>query len=263
MNSNNYSLKNDTVITADEIRQILEKYRIGKKPLAKLLGWGETTIIRYMEGDIPTSEYSNKLKTLLDNPGYYYELLMRRKHCLTNVAFKKTKKAVLARIMASKIYVAAYYIINKTNAEICASYIQFLLYYIQAFSLSLYDKEIFQEDYKINKEGKPFPQLYKTMKRCGISTLEIGEEFLKEDERRLIDEVLNAFSWFGPRALHAIMLYERSMLKISRDRYNNKIVSKECLKDYFKEICKEYDINGVDDIKKYPDQCITIVYQAN
>ena len=70
MNSNNYSLKNDTVITADEIRQILEKYRIGKKPLAKLLGWGETTIIRYMEGDIPTSEYSNKLKTLLDNPGF-------------------------------------------------------------------------------------------------------------------------------------------------------------------------------------------------
>ena len=63
--------------------------------------------------------------------------------------------------MASKIYVAAYYIINKTDAEICASYIQFLLYYIQAFSLSLYDKEIFQEDYKINKEGKPFPSYIK------------------------------------------------------------------------------------------------------
>ena len=58
MINNRYELLNDEVITVDEIRQILESYRIGKKPLAKLLGWGETTIIRYMEGDIPTSEYS-------------------------------------------------------------------------------------------------------------------------------------------------------------------------------------------------------------
>ena len=82
MISNRYALENEGVITSDEIRQILEKYRIGKKPLAKLFGWGETTIIRYMEGDIPTNEYSTKLKCLLDNPEYYYELLIKDKTVL-------------------------------------------------------------------------------------------------------------------------------------------------------------------------------------
>ena len=76
--------------------------------------------------------------------------------------------------MASKIYVAAYYIINKTDAEICASYIQFLLITYRHFHFHYMIREIFQEDYKINKEGKPFPHLSTTMKRSGNSTLEIG-----------------------------------------------------------------------------------------
>jgi hypothetical protein len=62
MKGNRVEIGNEAIITADEIKLILDRYRIGKKPLAKLLGWGETTIIRYMEGDIPTNEYSNKLR---------------------------------------------------------------------------------------------------------------------------------------------------------------------------------------------------------
>ena len=50
----------EEVISIPEIAAILNNYRIGKKPLAKLLGWGETTIIRYMDGDVPTKEYSDK-----------------------------------------------------------------------------------------------------------------------------------------------------------------------------------------------------------
>ncbi|TAH65728.1 MAG: hypothetical protein EWM47_10895 [Anaerolineaceae bacterium] len=256
MMSNRYNFDNEGVITSSEIKQILERYRIGKKPLAKLLGWGETTIIRYMEGDIPTNEYSIKLKTLLDNPEFYYDLLIKRQDCLTNVAFKKSKNAVLSKIMASKIYAAAYYIINKCDAEICPSYIQFLLYYIQAFSLALYDVEIFQEDYSINNEQMPYLKLYHTMKRCGINTLEVREEYLSEIERELVNAVHEAFSWYGPKALNTLMGIEKSALKISRDRHNNKIISKESIMQYFKDICEQYEIKTIDDIIKYPDQCI-------
>lgn len=256
MISNRYELKSEGLITSDEIRQILERYRIGKKPLAKLLGWGETTIIRYMEGDTPTNEYSIKLKTLLDNPEYYYDLLMKRQDCLTNVAFRKSKKAVLSKIMETKIYAAAYYIINKSDAEMCPSYIQYLLYYVQAFSLALYDKEMFQEEYGINKEQMPYLKLYHTMKRCGIHTLEMGEEYLSEEERGLVDAVHEAFAWYGPKAFCELMKIEKSELKISRDRNNNKIISKESIMLYFKDICERYGIEGLDDIKKYPDQCI-------
>lgn len=257
MNSNRYAFDNGGVITSEEIRQILEKYRIGKKPLAKLLGWGETTIIRYMEGDIPTTEYSNKLRALLDNPEFYYDLLIKRKDCLTNVAYKKSKKAVLSKIMASKIYAVAYYIIYKSDAEIYASYIQYLLYYIQAFSLCLYDKEMFQEDYSINNEQIPYLKLYQSMKRCGIHKLELGEEFITDEERELIDEVYEVFLWYGSKTLQALMNYEKTILQISRDKYNNKIISKESIKEYFKDICDKYDIKGIKDIKKYPELCLT------
>ena len=36
--------RNDTNITSEEIMAILRRYNIGKKPLARLLGWGETTV---------------------------------------------------------------------------------------------------------------------------------------------------------------------------------------------------------------------------
>lgn len=67
--------RNDTNITSEEIMTILRRYNIGKKPLARLLGWGETTILRYIDGDVPTVEYSKKLKAILDDPEYYYEIL--------------------------------------------------------------------------------------------------------------------------------------------------------------------------------------------
>ena len=41
------------IITIKEIEEILNKYAIGKKPLSLVLGWGEVTIIRYLEGSTP------------------------------------------------------------------------------------------------------------------------------------------------------------------------------------------------------------------
>ncbi|MGB4661348.1 MAG: hypothetical protein WBI07_19400 [Mobilitalea sp.] len=254
MKGNRIEIENEVIISTEEIKLILDRYRIGKKPLAKLLGWGETTIIRYMEGDIPTSEYSNKLKTILDDPEYYYNLLCKRKECLTGVAFKKSKKAVITKIMATKIYAVAYYIVNKCSADICPGYVQYMIYYAQAFSLALYDKELFQEECLINNEHIPYLKLFDGMKRCGIHSFEGGEEFLTAEETELIDVVLDSFSWYGPKALQAMTSYEKSIIRISRDKYNNKIIAKESLKVYFKDIMEQYQIKSAKDIYKYPDQ---------
>ncbi|MDF2484681.1 MAG: hypothetical protein K0R46_849 [Herbinix sp.] len=263
MKGNRNDMDNEAIITADEIKLILDRYRIGKKPLAKLLGWGETTVIRYMEGDIPTNEYSNKLKAILDDPEFYYDLLCRKKECLTGVAFKKSKKAVMSKIMASKIYAVTYYIVNKCNAEICPSYIQFLLYYAQVFSLALYDKELFQEECGINNEHMPYLKLYEGMKRCGIHMLEGGEDFLVQEEIDLVDAIMEAFTWYGPKALNAMTSYEKSMIKISRDKYNNKIIAKDTLKSYFKDILEQYQIKSIKEIGKYPDQRILDIKELN
>jgi uncharacterized phage-associated protein len=263
MKGNRIEMENEAIISADEIKLILDRYRIGKKPLAKLLGWGETTIIRYMEGDIPTNEYSNKLKAILDDPEFYYDLLCRKRECLTGVAFKKSKKAVMSKIMSTKIYAVAYYIVNKCNAEICPSYIQFLLYYAQVFSLALYDKELFQEECGINNDHIPYLKIYEGMKRCGIHILEGGEEYLSQDEIDLVDAIMDAFSWYGPKALNAMTTYEKSMSKVSRDKYNNKIIAKDTLKIYFKEILEHYQIKNIYEIGRYPDRRIVDIKELS
>lgn len=257
MKSNRIEMETEAIISADEIKLILDQYRIGKKPLAKLLGWGETTIIRYMEGDIPTNEYSNKLRTILDDPEFYYDLLCRKKEYLTNVAFKKSKKAVMAKLMATNIYAAAYYAVNKCDTDISAEYIQYILYYTQAFSLALYDKELFQEECGAGNGQMPYIKIYENMKRCGIHSLEGVEEYLSEEDIELINTVIDSLLWYGPKALSVMTVFEKSQMKISRDKYNNRIISKESLKAYFNEAIEQYQIKNIKDIHKYPDVLIS------
>lgn len=41
MRENKLQNSANSIITVNEIRSILNNFRIGKKPLAKLLGWGK------------------------------------------------------------------------------------------------------------------------------------------------------------------------------------------------------------------------------
>lgn len=244
-------INRDEVISADEIKMILDRYRIGKKPLAKLLGWGETTIIRYMDGDIPTSEYSNKLQMIMNYPEYYYQLLLERKDCLTNIAYRKSKQAVINYIMSSKICAVAYYIINLCDADISPKYLQYILYYAQVFSLTFYDTELFPEECQVNNDYIPYRKLYDQMKQTGIHTLEISGNYLTQKEKDLINIVYESISWYGPRALKALGVYDKSNMKISRDQYNNRIITKENLKNYYRELLREYNITSVKDVAKF------------
>jgi uncharacterized phage-associated protein len=259
MKVNSLQTTSVAIISVEEIKGILNDFNIGKKPLSKLLGWGETTIIRYIEGDVPTLEYSNKLKTISNDPYYYLDILVENKDNITRVAFNKSKKAVLSKIMETKLSLITQYIINRTEGEICPNYIQWLLYFSQAFSLALYDKEIFEEDYIVNFNCVPYPNIYNKLKKYGINFLELDKERLKLEEIKLIDKVIEGFSWYGPKAIKALHTYERTLLKISRDKDNNKIISKESIKNYFKEVLNYYNIYSLNEIYRYPDQRIHIL----
>lgn len=253
-----YKLQNNanSIVTANEIRSILNDFCIGKKPLAKLLGWGETTIIRYIEGDIPTTEYSNKLRAIAEEPAYYYELLLKNRENLTNVAFRKSKKAVLEKLMEKKINLVAQQIITAFDGDICPGYIQYLLYYSQAFSLALYDKELFEDEYSVNQSNMPYIKLYESMRNHGINVLEMPEGKLLEEEQYLIDNIIDIYSWYGYRALTGLIQFERANFRISRDKEGRRIIAKEIIKNHFKDILNQYDIKSVKDIGKYIDRRI-------
>lgn len=241
------------IVTAKEIQTILKDFRIGKKPLAKLLGWGETTIIRYIEGDIPTAEYSNKLKNIVEDPVYYYELLLDNKDNLTNVAFRKTMQAVLEKMTERKINLIAQYMIYYTQGDLSPGYTQWLLYYAQGFSMALFDRELFEDDYYVNTENAPYISLYNSMKKHGVNLFEVPLNRLAEHEKSLINKILDTFCWYGPKTLKALSAFEKSNYRVSRDKEGRRIISKDLIKSQFKDILALYGIRGLNDIHKYPD----------
>jgi hypothetical protein len=66
---------------------------IGAKPLSLLLEWGECTIPRYLKGQIPNKEHSDKLKSI-KNPYVFWEIFNQNKHVLSGVAARKVETAL-------------------------------------------------------------------------------------------------------------------------------------------------------------------------
>ncbi len=248
--------RQEEVITVQEITSILKNYHIGKKPLARLLGWGETTIIRYMDGDIPTKEYSEKLKMILNSPMLYYELLLKNKENLTDIAFKKSKKAVLGKMTESKIRMIAQYFVNFYNGETTPAQIQTLLYFAQGFSLGFYDVALFREEYRITSNYCPYPQLYQEMLYTPLKYFELEEKMLTHKEKKLINTVAEAFSWYGPKAFLKLAEKEKSSLKISRDKENNKVVTENSIRNHFKKEMEQSAIKELEQIEAYIEKYV-------
>ena len=84
----------ENIITTEKINKILNKYKIGKKPLSKLLGWGETTLTRYLNGDVPSKVYSDQLYNILYNEDYISELIEENKNLITKKAYNNIKESI-------------------------------------------------------------------------------------------------------------------------------------------------------------------------
>lgn len=249
-------VREEEVISIQEITSILNNYRIGKKPLARLLGWGETTIIRYIDGDVPTKEYSDRLKMLSNSPSYYYDLLLNHKDNLTEVAFNKSKKAVLGRMTGSKIRMVAQFFINYYHEEITALQIQTLLYFSQGFFLGFYDVALFEEEYRITTNNHPYIALFEELSCAPLRYFDLGGKMFTEKEEVLLTTIAEAFSWYGTRALEELAEKERNTLKISRDKENNKVVTENSIRTHFKKLMEQDGIKEVEHIGRYIEKAV-------
>ena len=96
-------IEKEGLISVPEIQLILDRYNIGKRPLSLLLGWGEGTLTRYLDGDIPTRQYSDTLKRLLDDSEYMKEVLEQNKDRITDVAYRRVNDALQNNGMGANI----------------------------------------------------------------------------------------------------------------------------------------------------------------
>ncbi|MDR0219866.1 MAG: hypothetical protein LBI54_00485 [Lachnospiraceae bacterium] len=81
------------IIETEEIKEILDMYAVGKRPLSLLLGWGELTITRYIEGYVPTKPYSDVLKKVREDADYYMSVIESNKSLVAQPAYEKSMEA--------------------------------------------------------------------------------------------------------------------------------------------------------------------------
>ena len=76
------------LVSVEEIEKLMDIYHIGKAPLSLALGFGEVTISRYLEGQMPSKKYSDLIRKALSSPEYMEELLVQNREKVGETAFE-------------------------------------------------------------------------------------------------------------------------------------------------------------------------------
>lgn len=253
----------EKIISIEEIEEILRKYKIGKKPLSKLLGWGEVTITRYINGDIPSKFYSDELYKILNSSNYMLEILERNKDNIAENAYLTSINAIKqADYNMSDIELIAQYIIMKCE-EITPLALQKLLYYSQGFYKAFFGNFLFNSDCEAWVHGPVYNEIYYKYKFYGSKNIEQYldydiSEILDEDKKNLLDVIIKYFGFYNGKALEKMTHYERPWLEARRgmsiDEKCNNIISKDNISDYFEKIKEKYSMIDLTDIREYSEK---------
>jgi len=250
------------LIQVNEINTLLSKYNIGKTTLASLLGWGEITIVRYIEGSTPSKEYSDILKSL-DYPITMNSLLEKNKGKITEIAYKKCKKKLNGYLDETSfdnfsdtvLENVAYYFLSK-DYEITQLSLQKLLYYAQGFYYALRGNYLFTEDCQAWVHGPVYTAIYPKYKLFGYEPIKSECSYnLSEEKTSVLDGVLKAFGCYNGKILekftHSETPWNKARVGKKDDELSNEIISKDSIAKYFTNVVQKYDISNVYDIEGY------------
>ncbi|MBQ2835771.1 MAG: DUF4065 domain-containing protein [Clostridia bacterium] len=258
----------ENIIKIREIDEILKKYKIGKKPLAKLLGWGEVTLIRYLNGDIPTRPYSDELYKLLNDSNYMEELLEKNKNSITDKAYNNVKNAIkkLNEItfktdLESEIELIAEYIIL-IGKEITPLALQKVLYYAQGFYKAFFGEFLFDDDCEAWVHGPVYTKIYDKYKIFKSGNIQISIDYdvsdiIDDEKKKLLDVIIKCFGYYNGKALEKMSHYEtpwmnaRNGLRVNEN--SNNVIEKDDIEEYFYRVKEKYDMLNILEIKKYSD----------
>lgn len=156
--------------TPEQIKELPRRYAIGKRPLSRLLGWGELTYTRLLDGGVPNEAHSEEIKRLLDDPAAFARLLEigRKNGIITNVAYERSRRAVDAlleesgqadRDEALKIFAVADRICALTEGDVTPRTLQMLMRTAQERSRANGGEPLFEQTPEKVDWGYEYPQI--------------------------------------------------------------------------------------------------------
>lgn len=261
-----YRLVED-IITKSEINKILEKYNIGKAPLSLALGFGEVTVTRYLDGQIPSKKYSDILKRALYDTEFMRTMVIKNRNNIGELAYNKAMMAIddeeKNHGVANKIEIVTRYILNK-NEEITPLSLQKQLYFVQGLYLALYKEILFDVNCEAWLHGPAYPEVYHKYKKYGYNPIEDDEHYiydknvdekLNDEEKAVVEIVTKTFGMYSGKILEEITHKEDPWKKARRGvktiDYSNEVISIASIGEYFTKISKTYNLQKESDVLRY------------
>ena len=147
--------------------------------------------------------------------------------------------------------------------EVTPLMLQKLLYFIQGVYSALYGRPIFEEDCRAWIHGPVYPEVYDLFRDfkynpiddARFALLDGTEDALTDDEKRVIDLVVNTFGLYGGKVLEKITHNENPWME-ARKGYGDSIPSsellpKERIMKYYILINQKYGIDTEDGLRTY------------
>ena len=258
--------KIEGIISIEEIAKIMDVYNIGKAPLSLALGFGEITVSRYLEGQMPSKKYSDIMREVLYNYEVMENKLFENKEKVGEVAFRKAIQAIddikLNSKASIKIQMVIHYVLNAV-VEITPLALQKLLYFAQGLSFGINGKELFEDDCEAWVHGPVYPEVYYQYKQYGYNPIEdqnaaifnFSDITLSTKETQLINSVIDTFGMYSGKILENITHKENPWI-IAREgvesiEYSKNIISKETIKKYFVDLGEKYNFIDANEILRY------------
>lgn len=246
--------------TKEQLTEILEMYNIGKKPLARLLGWGDTTIMNQMKASSASTEFAEKINIIHENPYVFSEILEQNKRKLTEVAYRKARAAVDKRMLKDKSALLVRYLLKHVNYDIAPYQIVAALFYSQAASLLLKGRPLFDDDVCYTRKSLiPYPEIHSTLIKNGAQSSKNATDVLTNEEKDLISSMNKILSSFSPLTVKAMLKADRiGLMKGHPDNEISEndgvIISLSEFQEYFKDEMQEIGFAELKDFRKYWEQ---------
>lgn len=258
--------KAESIVSIEDIRDLMTIFNIGKTPLSLALGFGEITITRYLEGQVPSKEYSDVIRRALSSPSFMKELLLKNREKIAEPAFRKAMRAAedleKAFLISDKMQGAIAYIFHALD-EASPLALQKLLYYIQGVYSALTGKLMFSETCEAWRHGPVYRNAcnllrdyrYSPADDARFAVLRCKKELLSDDERQAADLVLGTFGRYSGKALELIARKEDPWVRARQgygpDESSGAEISNDSIREYFASVNRKYNLSSEEGLNHY------------
>ena len=122
--------------------------------------------------------------------------------------------------------------------------LQKLVYYAQAWAITLFDEPLFDEDFEAWTHGPALYSLFDKYRDCGWDSLPVPDncpEFIGDTET-LLEDVLNIYGRYSAKYLENLT-HQEEPWRVARgnlppEARSDSFISKEIIKQYYTELLK-------------------------